>query len=78
MIASLSADQRSITMAGAKGWKASFPVSALPEWLAFYRRMRERGGKGKGAPGPHAAHYEPTIRALERVQRIVAVMSVSA
>lgn len=73
MIATLSADRATVTLQGAH-WSSSFPLADLQKWLLFYRSMRDRGSKVKGQPGPYARHYEPTVKALERVEKMAKVM----
>lgn len=68
MKAMMSADRSTVTMRGKSGWRHTFPASELPAKLAFYRGLRDRGGRVKGEPGPYARHYEPTVTALERLQ----------
>lgn len=68
MKAIMSADRSTITMRGKSGWRQSFPAADLPRKLAFYRALRDRGGRARGVPGPYAQHYEPAIKALERLQ----------
>lgn len=72
MIARLSADGKTVVLSGG-GWSDTFEISNLTSQLAFYRGLRDRGGKA-GYPGPYAAHYEPTIKALERVEKIARAM----
>lgn len=72
MIAALSPDRQTVTLSGPT-WAETFPVSGLPAQLRFYRGLWARGGKAKGQPGPHAAHFTGTIAALEAVAREVAV-----
>jgi len=73
MIATLSADRATVTMQGAK-WSTTFPRNRLAEKLAFYRSLRDRGGKG--GPGPYARFYEPSVKALERVEKIAKALGV--
>ena len=73
MIATLSADRGSITMR-AGDWSHTIPAAELPRWLAFYRALKTRGGKGRGEPGPYAAHYAGPIAALERVEKVIKAM----
>lgn len=75
MIATLSADRATVTMKG-RQWSMTIPAADLPKWLRFYRGMWERGGKGKGQPGPYARFYEPSVKALERVAKMMEVMKV--
>ena len=75
MIATLSADRATVTMKG-RQWSMTIPVADLPKWQRFYRGMWERGGKGKGQPGPYARFYEPSVKALERVEKIMKAMGV--
>lgn len=46
-------------------WSETFPVDRLPSKLALYRSLRD--GKGKNS----VKAYEPTVRALEAIQRKV-------
>lgn len=71
MIATLSADRATVTMQGAR-WSSTFPRADLPGKLAFYRALRDRGGKG--GPGPYARFYEPSVKALERVEKMARVL----
>ncbi len=48
------------------GWSETFDVSDLPGKLAFYRGLRDR------ASGRFARFYEPTVAALEAVERELA------
>lgn len=73
MIATLSADRKTVTMTGAY-WSATFPASDLPKKIRFYRDLWERGGKGKGQPGPYARSYDKSVKALERVMKMMEVM----
>ena len=73
MIATLSADRAAVTLQGDSGWSEIFPVTDLPAKLAFYRTLRDRGAKG-GAPGTYARFYEPSVKALERVAKMMEVM----
>lgn len=57
----LSEDGRTVHMRRG-GWKGSFPVEALEDWLAFYRQLRDRKG------GKFAAFYAPAVEALERIE----------
>lgn len=45
-------------------WSETFPITRLAEKIAFYASLRDRKG------GAYAQHYEPTIKELERVQKI--------
>jgi len=55
--ATIDSTGKNFTMA--KGsWSATFPLSDLPKWLAFYRRQQEL------FPA-HAHHYDEDVRALE-------------
>lgn len=74
MRATLAANGQTVTMTS-RGWSETFPIGAIPSRLAFYRRLRDRGGKD-GKRGPYAAHYEPSIAALEKVEKMVAVLGV--
>lgn len=73
MKATLSADRQTLTMKSGD-WSMTCPASDLDKWLAFYRGLWERGGKGKGQPGPYARFYEPSVKALERVKKMMEVM----
>ncbi|NEX45200.1 hypothetical protein [Pseudotabrizicola algicola] len=70
MTAALSPDRQTVTLRG-PSWSRVFPAAQIAAQLRFYRGLSERGGKGKGHPGPHARHYAPTIAALDAVAREV-------
>ncbi|WP_283177880.1 hypothetical protein [Gemmobacter sp. 24YEA27] len=42
------------------GWFDTYPISDLPKWLTFYRRMREEHPKS-------GTSYDATIAALENL-----------
>lgn len=72
MIATLSFDRQTVTMRGER-WLSVFPISDLPGKLRFYRGLRDRAAK-PGATGPYARFYDPTVKALERVEKMARVM----
>ena len=47
-------------------WSGSYPVEALPQWLRFYRALRDRKG------GVYAAFYAETVASLEALSRELA------
>ncbi len=61
MRAIMSLDRSKITLAGPT-YRFAFPVETLAAWLRFYRREAARKG------GRYAAHYQPTIAALEKIE----------
>lgn len=63
--ATLSPCRGFVEMAGPT-WSDRYPVARLPDWLAFYRRLRDRMG------GRYAAIYAPAVAALEAVARELA------
>lgn len=65
------ADDGTTVLIERKGWSGSFPLSQLPSQIRFYRGLQDRGAKKPGEPGPHAAHYQPTVDALEALWREV-------
>ena len=44
-------------------WSETFPLELLPSRIRLYRGLRDRDG------GAYAAIYEPTVAALEGVER---------
>lgn len=71
MKAQLMPDRAYISITGPT-WSELVLVEDLQKKLRFYRALSERGGKGKGQPGPYARYYRDTIKALEGVAREVA------
>lgn len=63
----ITRDGKSILMAKGE-WRQTVPVSDLPNQLALYRGLRDRGA-AQGKPGPQHAIYAPNVEALEAVQR---------
>ena len=57
-------DDSTFTLTG-KVWQATYPLDELQKWLAFYRSRRARFPKA-------ADSYEPTIAALEELERALA------
>lgn len=51
---------------GGTEWGETFPVADLPGRLLFYRGLRDRSG------GRFARFHEPTVAALEAVERELA------
>ena len=60
--AELLEDGATVLLMG-KLWRGSFPLFRLPEQLAFYRGLRDR------KRGKYAACYQPTVEALEALER---------
>lgn len=57
-----AADGRTVSMV--KGpWSQTIPTAALPDWIALYRRLRDRDN------GRHRRFYESDTDALETAQR---------
>ena len=63
LTATVTADGQHINLRG-QLWSETFPASALPHKIAFYEALRDRRG------GAYAKHYEPTVKALQRAQKI--------
>ena len=63
LTAIVAADGQHINLRG-RHWSETFHASALPDKIAFYERLRDRRG------GAFAKHYEPTVKALQRAQKI--------
>ena len=64
--ATLSADRQTVTLR--KGsWSDTFPAARLPGMIGFYRGMALKHTR-------QAHHYTPTVAALERVQKMLAVL----
>ena len=72
MIAAVSPDLATITLKG-RAWSATFPSADLPNQLRFYRALRDRGAKS-GQTGQYAKHYQPTVAALEKAEKLLRVM----
>lgn len=46
-------------------WSEILTPADLPDRLKLYTRLRDRGSKKPGTPGPWAAHYTETVTALQ-------------
>ena len=55
-------DGRTFTITRGR-WSGTYPVEALPQWLRFYRGLRDRDR------GAYATTYAPMVRALEDLAR---------
>ena len=53
-------DDKTFTLSGTY-WTGTYPLEELPQWLAFYRRLREASPKS-------ASIYDATIAALESLK----------
>jgi hypothetical protein len=47
------------------GWHETLTPAQLLDRLNFYRRLRDRGSKKPGTPGPWGHHYAETVASLE-------------
>lgn len=72
--ATLSADARTVTLART-AWSESFPVTALPARLTFYRRLRDAPPPKDRVTG-HGHHFAPTVTALEKVEKVARALGV--
>lgn len=71
MKAILTKDRQRVVLARG-GWRQTIQVAEIPDQLALYRGLRDRGAKtdAKGkiiTPGPHHDTYAPNVAALEAV-----------
>jgi hypothetical protein len=72
----LHRDKTRFVIAG-RMWRSTWiPIEELPEWIAFYRRLRDRHGTpadpktgAPAKPGRYHDHYAPAVDALEALQR---------
>ena len=64
LTATITPDGQHVHLRGQLWSGEIFPVSALPAKIAFYEALRDRRG------GRYAKHYEPTVKALKRAQKI--------
>jgi hypothetical protein len=55
------------TMTKAK-WSGTFPIEDLPKWLEFYRNQQARYPI-------HAASYDSSVKALEKLVTLIGVRS---
>ncbi|SFC45536.1 hypothetical protein [Tropicimonas isoalkanivorans] len=60
--ARLSADGSTV-IHESDNWQGRFPVTDLPRWIAFYKRLRDRKG------GRYRASYADDVAALEAIRR---------
>ena len=60
--ARLSADGSNV-IHDSDNWQGRFPVTDLPRWIAFYKRLRDRKG------GRYRASYVDEVAALEALKR---------
>lgn len=64
--AALARDGATFTMrCGA--WSLTRPIADLPQWIACYVQLRDRGAPKGGKPGRYAAFYAGAVSALEAV-----------
>lgn len=52
-------------------WSVAMAPGAVGQWLALYRRLRDRGAVA-GRAGPWAGYYAANVGVLEAVVRAVA------
>ena len=71
--ARLSADGLTVSLSTGR-WSMSFPVERLPQQIRFYTDLRDRPHKDRPEAAPFEAFYAPTVDALERIQRVAALM----
>lgn len=71
VVVELSPDRQSFTIRR-RNWSGSYPIAALPDQISFYRRLWSRGSKRPGEAGPFGPVYEPTVVALEVLQKRLA------
>lgn len=56
-------------------YRDRFPAESLGAKLRFYRGLRDRDARPGGGPGPYHRFYQPTVEALERVEKMVKIMA---
>lgn len=66
--ATITADFAHVALRG-RLWSETFPIDRLPAKIAFYEGLRDRKG------GAYAEHYEPTVRALRRAQKVHTILN---
>jgi len=70
----VSADARTVTLASGE-WSATIPAADLPKWIRLYRGLAARPHPRTAEPAAFAAHYQPALRAMERAQRLIDIMT---